>query len=111
MRRENGPVLKVRDLTTTFDITGGILGRVQKRVHAVEKVSFDLYPGETLSLVGESGCGKTTTGRSLLQLVKSRAGTIEFDGKNIGALRQRHADAAPASSSSSRTPSPRWIRA
>ncbi len=87
VRRENGPVLKVRDLTTSFDITGGILGRVQKRVHAVEKVSFDLYPGETLSLVGESGCGKTTTGRSLLQLVKSQGGTIEFDGKNIGALR------------------------
>jgi peptide/nickel transport system ATP-binding protein len=77
----------VRDLTTSFDITGGILGRVLKRVHAVEKVSFDLYPGETLSLVGESGCGKTTTGRSLLQLVKSQGGTIEFDGKNIGALR------------------------
>ncbi len=87
VRRENGPVLKVRDLITTFDITGGILGRVQKRVHAVEKVSFDLYPGETLSLVGESGCGKTTTGRSLLQLVKSRGGSIEFDGQNIGALR------------------------
>ncbi|MEN4920347.1 dipeptide ABC transporter ATP-binding protein [Achromobacter spanius] len=87
VRREKGPVLKVRDLTTSFDITGGILGRVQKRVHAVEKVSFDLYPGETLSLVGESGCGKTTTGRSLLQLVKSKGGSIEFDGKNIGALR------------------------
>ncbi len=87
VRRENGPVLKVRDLTTSFDITGGILGRVQKRVHAVEKISFDLYPGETLSLVGESGCGKTTTGRSLLQLVKSKSGSIEFDGKNIGALR------------------------
>ena len=87
VRREHGPVLKVRDLTTSFDITGGILGRVQKRVHAVEKVSFDLYPGETLSLVGESGCGKTTTGRSLLQLVKSKSGTIDFDGKNIGALR------------------------
>ncbi len=87
VRRENGPVLKVRDLTTSFDIAGGILGRVQKRVHAVEKVSFDLYPGETLSLVGESGCGKTTTGRSLLQLVKSKGGSIEFDGKNIGALR------------------------
>ncbi len=87
VRRENGPVLKVRDLTTSFDITGGILGRVQKRVHAVEKVSFDLYPGETLSLVGESGCGKTTTGRSLLQLVKSKSGSIEFNGKNIGALR------------------------
>ncbi|PND34903.1 glutathione ABC transporter ATP-binding protein GsiA [Achromobacter pulmonis] len=87
VRRDNGPVLKVRNLTTSFDITGGIFGRVQKRVHAVEKVSFDLYPGETLSLVGESGCGKTTTGRSLLQLVKSKSGSIEFDGQNIGALR------------------------
>ncbi|KOF53621.1 glutathione ABC transporter ATP-binding protein [Achromobacter sp. DMS1] len=87
VRREHGPVLKVRDLTTRFDIAGGILGRVRQRVHAVEKVSFDLYPGETLSLVGESGCGKTTTGRSLLQLVKPTSGTIEFDGKNIGSLR------------------------
>ena len=97
--------------TTTFDITGGILGRVQKRVHAVEKVSFDLYPGETLSLVGESGCGKTTTGRSLLQLVKSRAGTIEFDGKNIGDCAAAPCRRCRTSSSSSRTPSPRWIRA
>jgi peptide/nickel transport system ATP-binding protein len=87
VRRGNGPVLKVRDLVTRFDIAGGILGRVQRRVHAVEKVSFDLYPGETLSLVGESGCGKTTTGRSLLQLVRSQGGSIEFDGRNIGALR------------------------
>ncbi|MFJ1298646.1 dipeptide ABC transporter ATP-binding protein [Pseudomonadota bacterium AL_CKDN230030165-1A_HGKHYDSX7] len=87
VRREGGPVLKVRDLITRFDIHGGIFGGVQKRVHAVEKVSFDLYPGETLSLVGESGCGKTTTGRSLLQLVKSQGGSIEFDGQNIGALR------------------------
>jgi peptide/nickel transport system ATP-binding protein len=87
VRRGNGPVLKVRDLVTRFDIAGGILGRVQRRVHAVEKVSFDLYPGETLSLVGESGCGKTTTGRSLLQLVQSQGGSIEFDGRNIGALR------------------------
>ncbi|ANN67437.1 dipeptide ABC transporter ATP-binding protein [Bordetella bronchialis] len=87
VRRDNGPVLKVRDLITRYDIAGGILGRVQRRVHAVEKVSFDLYPGETLSLVGESGCGKTTTGRSLLQLVHSQGGTIEFDGRNIGALR------------------------
>ncbi|RXN91693.1 glutathione ABC transporter ATP-binding protein GsiA [Achromobacter aloeverae] len=87
VRREQGPVLKVRDLVTRFDIAGGVLGRVQRRVHAVEKVSFDLYPGETLSLVGESGCGKTTTGRSLLQLVKSQGGSIEFDGRDIGALR------------------------
>ncbi|MFQ1061505.1 dipeptide ABC transporter ATP-binding protein [Bordetella trematum] len=87
VRRDNGPVLRVRDLVTRFDIHGGVFGGVQKRVHAVEKVSFDLYPGETLSLVGESGCGKTTTGRSLLQLVKSQGGSIEFDGRNIGALR------------------------
>ncbi|QIM73644.1 dipeptide ABC transporter ATP-binding protein [Bordetella trematum] len=87
VRRDTGPVLRVRDLVTRFDIHGGVFGGVQKRVHAVEKVSFDLYPGETLSLVGESGCGKTTTGRSLLQLVKSQGGTIEFDGRNIGALR------------------------
>ena len=87
VRREGGPVLRVKDLVTRFDIAGGILGRVQKRVHAVERVSFDLYPGETLALVGESGCGKTTTGRSLLQLVKSQGGRIEFDGQDIGTLR------------------------
>ncbi|HYG42665.1 MAG TPA: dipeptide ABC transporter ATP-binding protein, partial [Bordetella sp.] len=87
VRREGGPVLRVKDLVTRFDISGGILGRVHKRVHAVERVSFDLYPGETLALVGESGCGKTTTGRSLLQLVKSQGGRIEFDGRDIGTLR------------------------
>ncbi|WP_459618339.1 dipeptide ABC transporter ATP-binding protein [Bordetella sp. 2513F-2] len=87
VRREHGPVLRVRDLVTRFDVASGLFGRVQKRVHAVEKVSFDLYPGETLSLVGESGCGKTTTGRSLLQLVKSQGGSIEFDGRDIGSLR------------------------
>lgn len=88
VRRDNGPVLRVQDLVTRFDIAGGILGRVQARVHAVEKVSFDLFPGETLSLVGESGCGKTTAGRSLLQLVKSQGGRIEFDGQDVGGLRR-----------------------
>ncbi|RYF60516.1 MAG: dipeptide ABC transporter ATP-binding protein [Comamonadaceae bacterium] len=87
VRRDAGPVLRVNDLVTRFDIPGGVFGRVTKRVHAVEHVNFDLYPGETLALVGESGCGKTTTGRSLLQLVKSQGGSIEFDGRDIGALR------------------------
>ncbi len=77
------PILRVHDLVTRFDVPGGLFGRVTRRVHAVEKVSFDLYPGETLALVGESGCGKSTTGRSLLRLVGSQSGTIEFAGQNI----------------------------
>ncbi|MDF1894709.1 glutathione ABC transporter ATP-binding protein GsiA [Rahnella contaminans] len=75
------PVLEVRDLVTRFDLRSGIFNRVTRRVHAVEKVSFDLHPGETLALVGESGCGKSTTGRSLLKLVKSQGGTITFNGQ------------------------------
>jgi len=83
-RRE--PILSVRELTTRFDIRTGLFSRVKRRVHAVEQVSFDLHPGETLSLVGESGCGKSTTGRSLLQLVKSQGGRIVFDGQPIDSL-------------------------
>jgi len=81
------PILQVKDLVTGFDIRGGIFNRVRQRVHAVEKVSFSLYPGETLALVGESGCGKATTGRSLLRLVESQGGDILFNGQSIIALR------------------------
>jgi ABC-type glutathione transport system ATPase component len=76
-------VLSVRGLVTRFDVRGGVFARVKKRVHAVEQVSFDLHAGETLSLVGESGCGKTSTGRSLLRLTRTTGGTIEFQGKPV----------------------------
>ena len=83
VRRDKGPLLRVHELCTRFNVATTMFGRVTRQVYAVEKVSFDLYPGETLSLVGESGCGKTTTGRSLLQLVPSQGGDIEFDGKRL----------------------------
>ncbi|WP_413503455.1 dipeptide ABC transporter ATP-binding protein [Serratia grimesii] len=81
------PILQVENLVTRFDLRSGILNRVTRRVHAVENVSFELYPGETLGLVGESGCGKSTTGRSLLKLVDSQRGTITFDGRQINQLK------------------------
>ncbi|WP_130834532.1 dipeptide ABC transporter ATP-binding protein [[Erwinia] mediterraneensis] len=87
VRYDAEPVLQVRDLVTRFDIRAGLFNRVKRRVHAVEKVSFDLRAGETLALVGESGCGKSTTGRSLLQLVNSQGGSITFNGQRIDTLR------------------------
>lgn len=80
------PVLQVDGLTTRFDIPEGVFGRIQRRVHAVEQVSFELYQGETVALVGESGCGKTTTGRSLAQLETIRSGKVFFEGQDISLL-------------------------
>ena len=82
------PVLSVKNLVTRFDIRSGLLGRATGAVHAVENVSFDLFQGETLSLVGESGCGKSTTGRSIARLVEPRSGQVTLDGFNVLKLDQ-----------------------
>ena len=85
-RESAEPLLRVRGLKTRFPLRSGLFGRVRRRVHAVEQVSFDLRAGETLALVGESGCGKSTTGRSLLRLVEIDGGSIEFNGQDIARL-------------------------
>ena len=81
------PLLSVRDLEVHFPVKKGLLMRVVDHVKAVDGVSFDIYPGQTLGLVGESGCGKTTTGRALTRLVRPTAGTMIYHGEAIHSLR------------------------
>lgn len=79
-------LLKVKDLKQYFPIKGGFLGRTVNHVKAVDGISFSIYEGETVSIVGESGCGKSTTGRAILRLEEPTAGEIIFNGKNILSL-------------------------
>jgi len=83
---EARPLVEVRGLVKHFPIRGGVLQRTVAVVQAVDGVSFDIRRGETLGLVGESGCGKTTVGRLLLRLIEPTAGTIAFDGSEISGL-------------------------
>lgn len=82
-------LLKVKDLKQHFPIKGGFLGRTINHVKAVDGVSFSIYKGETVSIVGESGCGKSTTGRAILRLDEPTDGEIEFDGENLLAFNKR----------------------
>lgn len=77
------PLLSVKDLHVHFPVRSGILQRITSHVKAVDDVSFDLAEGETLGLVGESGCGKTTTGRAILRLIHTTRGSVSFNNQNV----------------------------
>ncbi len=82
-------LLQVSDLKKYYPVRTGLLGRVTKWVRAVDRVRFEIHPGETLGLVGESGCGKTTVGRSILQLIKPTGGSVIFEGTELVGMTSR----------------------
>src|SRR5437762_398835 len=83
------PLLRVKNLKKYFPIRGGLFSREVARVHAVDDVSFEILPGETLGLVCESGCGKSTTGRSILRLIEPTSGEVWFGAQNVTTLDKR----------------------
>ncbi|TKI04888.1 ABC transporter ATP-binding protein [Martelella alba] len=85
-RYEEKPLLDVRGLKVYFPVRSGVLSAPTHQLHAVEQIDFALWPGETLAIVGESGCGKSTTGRALMRLLKSEAESLYFQGKEISTL-------------------------
>jgi len=87
--RPPSPLLSLRDIRTHFPVRTGLFGRTTATVKAVDGVTLDVFPGETLGVVGESGCGKTTLGRTILRLVEPTSGSIEFDGVDLLSLKGR----------------------
>ena len=89
---ENTPILTVDGLNIEYILKKNIFGKASKKFHAIKDVSFEVYKGETLGLVGESGCGKTTIGRAIMQLIETKSGNISFKGMNLKTMtaKQRH---------------------
>ncbi len=88
MSNDKDVLLRVDDLVMHFPIYRGVIRRQVGAVHAVDGVSFEIKRGETMGLVGESGCGKSTTGRTILQLYKPTAGHVYFDGTDLTTLKR-----------------------
>ena len=86
---ENTPLIEVKNLKTWFPVKSGVLRRTSAHVRAVDDVSFAIPKGKTLALVGESGCGKTTVGKTILRLIKATGGEVCYGGKNLLQLSEK----------------------
>lgn len=84
---QGGPILRIKNLTTSYTLSKDLFGRTKESLTAVDDVSFEVYPGETVGLVGESGCGKTTLGRTIIRLIDPQKGEIIFDGHKVHSMK------------------------
>ncbi len=92
-------LVEIRDLVKQFPVKAGLLQRQVATVNAVAGVDLDIHKGETIGLVGESGCGKTTLGRVLVRLLEPTSGTVRFDGEDMTHLQGQGSQAVPSSGS------------
>src|SRR2546421_11446974 len=89
MEKDSQPLISIKDLKVHFPLASGLFRRSRQVVKSVDGVTIDIYPGETLGLVGESGCGKSTLGRAILRLTEPTGGQVLFHGKDLANLSQR----------------------